>query len=157
MSERKRAGIMYYIIYLIGIAVFLIKGIGFANLAGFIDSITLILVLFPCFLMLFCTKSFQPFGECFLFMFSKKNYPLLQCERCLQSIKMVISTAAISGMICFMIGIVNTLRSIYISPDSLDILGANISVCLLSLFYVLLVCILLLPLHFILKQHMMDY
>lgn len=148
---------MYYIIYLIGIVVFLIKGIGITNLSGFIDSITLILVLFPCLLMLICTKSLKPFGECFLFPFSKKDYSLLQCKRCLQSIKMFITTAVVSGIICFMIGTVNSLRSLSISQDYLIVLGANISVCLLSLFYVLLVCILLLPLHVMLKQHMLDH
>lgn len=147
---------MYYIIYVVGIAAYLLNGIGFSNLSSFRDSITLSLVLFPSLLMLFCTKSFKTFGECFLFTFGKRNYTLLQCRRCLQSIKMVMSTSAVSGIICVMISTINLLRSPYRASGSLELLGLDISVAVLSLFYVLIICIILLPLYFMLKQYMLN-
>lgn len=147
---------MYYIIYIVGIILFLLNGIGVSNLSSFRDNITLVLVVIPCLLMLFCTKSFKPFGECFLFTFGKRNYSLPQCRRCLQSVKMVISTAVVSGIICFMISAINMLCSPYRVSGSLEEVGLDLSVAMLSLFYVFIICIMLLPLYFIMKQYVMN-
>lgn len=148
---------MYYIIYLIGTVLFILKGIGFSNVSGFRDSISLILVLFPCFLALLSTKSLKSFGACFLFPFGKRNYSLLQCKKCLESIKMVLLTSVIASMICLMISIINIFHSYsFDSPNALEIFGLNISVAILPLFYVLIIVILLIPLQFMLKQHMIN-
>lgn len=139
-----------------GIILFLTQGIGISNLPNFIDSITLTLVLFPCLLMLFCTKSLKSFGACFLFAFGKGEYSLSQCKKCLLSIKTVISTSAVSGILCLMISCINLLKNRDWSSGSLELLGFDISVALLSIFYVFTVWILLLPLHIMLKQHMIQ-
>lgn len=143
---------MYYIIYLIGIVLLLVKGIGTSNLAGFRDSTSLLCVVLPGLLMLFCTKSLKSFGECFLFMFGKRNYSLLQCRRCLQSIKMFILSSVISGFIGLMISIKNILTLL----DSFEMLGLNIGVAILTIFYVLIIVILLLPVIVMLKLHIMN-
>lgn len=135
----------------------LLNGIGFSNLPNFLGSFTLIFVLFPCFMMLFCTKSLKSFGKCFLFTFGKKNDTLLQCKKCLQSVKMVFLTSAISGTIGFFISIVNMLRSYTISnhPDPLRLVEvglSDLSVALLPIFDALIICFLLLPLYFMLKR-----
>lgn len=150
---------MYYIIYLAGIILFFFRGMGFSNLSNFRDSTTMIFLLIPCLLMLFCTKSLKSFGECFLLPFGKRNYSLLQYKRCLQSLKIVVSTSFISGLICFMISIVNMLKFYGLSDSSEPLLvqvGLDMSVAILPLYYVLVICILLLPLHFMLKQDMMN-
>ena len=70
---------MYYIIYLLGIVFYFVKGIGIHKIfPGFIDYVTLVFILFPCFFILFCTKSFKSFGRAFLFAFGKRDASLTQ-------------------------------------------------------------------------------
>ena len=111
---------MYYIIYLLGIVFYFVKGIGIHKIfPGFIDYVTLVFILFPCFFILFCTKSFKSFGS-----------------------------------LCCMIGMINSVTFCSLSSfDDIYWILRDAGVALLSPFYSLLVCMILLPVYFLLKQH----
>ena len=145
---------MFYIIYLVGILFYLVKGIGY-HFTNFIDQITGIYILAPCILMLFCTKSFRAFGRSFLLAFGKKEDSISRCEESLESVQMVMMTIVISGVLCFLIGMINGCRSLsFESADSMIWLLLNTTVAMISLFYPMLICLMLLPLPFLLKKHL---
>lgn len=144
---------MLYILYLIGTVSMVVAGIGVSHLLSFTDGVTLFFVLIPCALILIFTRSIKSFGRSFLFIFGKKNYSLEQYKESMQSVKMVMLTAMLFGSLGFMIGIVNSFRSSKIlSPDMAHTIVLDISVALLSLFYAVCVCVILLPVYFMLKK-----
>lgn len=144
---------MFYAIYLLGIVLYLINGIGFSRCTNFVDNITLTYVLFPSILMLFCTRSWKDFGRAVLFAFGKRDLSYEQCKKSLQTMKILLCTLLLSGGICFGIGVVNSLRSVnWIQEDSVGWLLLDLSVAMLSFLYPLVLCILLLPVYLILKK-----
>ncbi len=146
---------MYYIIYLLGIVFYFVKGIGIHKIfPGFIDYVTLVFILFPCFFILFCTKSFKSFGRAFLFAFGKRDASLTQYRESLASVKMTAVTAVVFGILCCMIGMINSVTFCSLSSfDDIYWILRDAGVALLSPFYSLLVCMILLPVYFLLKQH----
>ncbi len=144
---------MFYAIYLLGIVLFFLNGIGFSRCTDFVDNITLTYVLFPSILMLFCTRSWKDFGRAMLFAFGKQDLSYEQYKNSLQTIKMVLITLLLSGGICFSISIVNSMRSLdWIQEDSFGWLILDFSVAMLSFLYPLMLTILLLPVYHILKK-----
>lgn len=146
---------MLYLIYLLGIILILIKGIGSLDqLIYYQDFISFVLVIFPCALILFCSRSLKAFGRAFLLMFKKKPYPLPQYRESLDSVKMVIYTSMIFGGLCFMISLINCFKVLdLVSFEDLATLYLDTSVALLSPFYSLIICAILLPPYFCLKKH----
>lgn len=146
---------MLYSVYLISFVLYLSYGIGWERMTNFIDFITVSYLIFPCILILFCTGLFPAFGRAFLFAFGRKEYSRSQCQESLQSVKMVMGTAFIFGGICFLIGRINSIRSMdWFVPDNIGWMFLDESVALLSFFYALLICAVLLPLPFMLKRHL---
>jgi len=148
---------MLYIVYLVSIVLYIICGISWDRITSFVDVITLEFLVFPCVLMLFCTSSFRAFGRAFLFAVGKRDCSFQQCRESAHSVKMVMQTAAVFGAVCFLIGMVNSIRSQYwSSTDSIGWICLDSSVAILSLFYALLICMLLLPMYFMLKKHLFN-
>lgn len=148
---------MLYIIYLISMVIYLLYGIGWDRLLNFFDPVTLEFLVVPCILILFVTGSFAAFGRAFLFAFGKKEYGLSQCRESLQSVRMVMQTASMAGGICFLIGLTNGIRSLDWSElDNIGWLFLDLSVASLALFYAFLVCLILLPVYFLLKKEWCD-
>lgn len=146
---------MLYTVYLICVVLYLNYGIGFDRLLHFFDPITLEFLVFPCILILFATRSFTAFGRAFLFAFVRKEYTLSRHRESLQAVRMVMSTASVFGGICFLIGSVNAVRALdWSSLDSIGWLCLDLSVAALSLFYALLICLILLPVCFLLKKEL---
>lgn len=146
---------MFYALYLVGIVIYLVRGTG-GNFSDFADQITGMYILTPCILMLFCTKSFRAFGRGVLFAFGRKEVSLVQCRESLQSVWMMILTAVVSGMLCFFIGMINSCRSLAVGWSSADSvwLLLDTAVAMLSLFYPMVVCLIFLPVFFLLKRQL---
>ena len=148
---------MFYALYLVGILGYILSGIGRSPM-DFIDRITGIYILAPCILVLLCTKSFSAFGRSFLMAFGKKGASQEQYEESLQTVRMVMFTALLSGGLCFLIGTINSWRSLSIGPrleEGMVWLLLDTIVAMLSLFYHLLLCLLLLPLPFLLDKQLL--
>ena len=147
---------MFYAVYLLFVLFYLFMGIGGAEKGiNFVDQMTLRFVAVPCILMLFCTKSFRAFGRAFLFAFGKRDQEISKYQESAQSVKMVMVTAHVFGMVCFLIGMINAIRfTDWSSPDCFGWLCMDLSVAVLSLFYPLFICMILLPVFFMLKRHL---
>lgn len=148
---------MLYIVYLVSIVLYLIWGISWNRIVNYVDTITLEFVVLPCILMLFCTRSFPAFGRGFLFAFGKRDYSSRQYRESLSSVKMVMLTSVIFGSVCFVIGTINGICSLeWSSADSIGWFCLNLAVAMISLFYPLLICVILLPVYFLLKKYLTD-
>lgn len=146
---------MLYTVYLICVVLYLNYGIGFDRLLDFFDPITLEFLVFPCILILFVTRSFTAFGRAFLFAFVRKEYTSSQHRESLLAVRMVMGTVSVFGGVCFLIGSVNAVRALdWSSLDSVGWLCLDLSVAALSLFYALLVCLILLPVCFLLRKEL---
>ncbi|HBN56823.1 MAG TPA: hypothetical protein DD414_08605 [Lachnospiraceae bacterium] len=147
---------MLYGIYLLGIIFYLVNGIGnYENRVYFMDHTTILFVLIPCVLLLICTGSLPAFARGFLFAFGKRDYPRAKCEESLQAVRMTVYAAVVSGGVCFSIGMINGCRHLAMnwSPqDGINRLLLDLSVAVLSLLYPLLICLVLLPVCFLLKN-----
>lgn len=146
---------MFYAIYLLTIFIYLVCASGaVTDLAPFIDTITLTYTLFPCFLVLWCTKSLKPFGRAFLYAFGKREQTLSEARESLSSVKMAAITSVLFGALCFMIGTINCFRHFdFTQIGDMSQLLADATVLTLSLFYPALICVILLPVYFLLKKH----
>lgn len=142
-------------IFAFGIAVLLIRGVGgHTDLFNFWDSFTLEFILIPCGLILLCTKSLKAFGRAFLLAFGKGDAPLSSYRESLLSVRMVMSTAPVFGGIGFIIGMSNCIRSMdFSAPDAFVWILRGAAAAMVSLLYPLLICVILLPLCFMLKKH----
>ena len=146
---------MLYVVYLVTFILYLIQGISWDRITNFVDAITVTFLVVPCLLILFCTRSFPAFGRAFLSAFGKKAESAVRCRESLQAVRMVMSTVMLFGGICFLIGMVNSIRSQdFSSVDSIGWICLDLSVAVLPLFYAMLVCAVLLPVFFMLKRQL---
>ena len=149
---------MYYLVYLLGVAYFLANGIGSAQrYLNFADHISLAFVLGPCVLILFCTRSFCAFGRGVTHAFGKRDAPVFRLEESLHAVRMVMETAAVSGGLAFLISTVNVFRGLapsWAEADGMVWLLLDLSVALLPLFYLLVVCMVLLPPYYMPKKRL---
>lgn len=144
---------MLYIVYLVCVVLYLICGIGWDRLLYFFDPVTVEFLVFPCILILFVTRSYKAFGRAFLYAFGRKEYAPSQCRESLHAVRMVMRTASVFGGICFLIGSINGIRSLdWSSLDSVGWLFLDLSVAALSLFYAFLICMILLPVYYLLRK-----
>lgn len=148
---------MFYAIYLVGVVIWILMNIGggFGNPVNFMDSATAMFILIPCILILVCTKSLRAFGRAFLFAFGKKGGSAAEYKESLLAVKMVMQISGLFGSLGFLIGMFVSLRSLedFSSAESLGWILLDLPVAMISLFYLLLVWILLLPIGFLLKKH----
>lgn len=149
---------MLYVIYLAGVIFLLMNGIGFDRFfTNYLDIYTLGFVLLPCVLVLLCTGSLKAFGRAFLLIFGKGDSSLISYKKSAQAVRIVILTAGVFGGIGFIAEMINSVRSLnFSSPDAYGWLLRDASVSMLSLFYPLLICVILLPVCYMLNKHIAD-
>lgn len=160
---KTRMGQMYALVALstcavlaiLSIILFLINGIGFQNdLMNYFDSFTLMFVLLPCVWILLYTRSFKAFGRAFLFAFGKRGNSIAAYRESLHAVRMVMAISTVFGCLGFIIGMINCICSTdFSSIEGFGWLIRCVSVAMLSLFYPLLFCVILLPIYFMLKKH----
>lgn len=143
-----------YLIYLLGTFVLLFIGvtasfidgqvhIDFAQIANYCDLSTFLFILIFCLLILLCTKSFKDFGTAFLLMSRNRKSTTEQYQRCYHAVKAVAITSIAAGGLRIVYTLVNLFRSMDGSVVSL--VGYATITSLLSVFYPLVICILLIP------------
>lgn len=142
-------------VFAFGIAFLLMQGIGYRrNLTNFMDGYTLGFVLIPCGLVLLCTRSLKAFGRAFLLAFGKGDEPLISYKESLLAIRMVMNTSRVFGGLGFLIGMTNCIRSTNFSETyAFAWVTQGAAVAMLSIFYPLLVCVVLLPFYYMLQKH----
>lgn len=146
---------MLYIVYLVTLVLYLIHGISWDRLTNFVDLTTVSFLLVPSVLILFCTGQLRAFGRGAAFAFGKRDFSVSQCRESLLAVRAVMRTASIFGGICFLIGMVNSIRSQdYSSMGSIGWICLDLSVAVLPLFYALLICAVLLPVSCMLKRYL---
>lgn len=107
--------------------------------------------------ILFCTKSFKAFGRAFLFVVGKRGNSLAAYKESLHAVRMVMSISAVFGGLRFLIGLMNCIRSTDLSSmEGFGWVLRGASVAILSLFYPLLICVILMPVYFMLKKHIEE-
>lgn len=145
-------------VFAFGIAFLLMQGIGFCrNLTNFMDGYTLGFVLIPCGLVLLCTRSLKAFGKAFLLVFGKGDVPLISYKESLLALRIVMSTSCVFGGLGFIIGMINCIRSTDFSEAYAFVwIAQGGAVAMLSIFYPLLVCVVLLPFYYMLQKHISE-
>ena len=140
---------------MLGIIILLISGIGFQNsFMNYYDSFTLVFVLLPCLWILFYTKSFRAFGRALLFAVGKRGNSIAAYRESYHAVSMIIAISTVFGCLGFIIGMINCIRSAALSSiEGIGNVICSLSVAMLSLFYPLLLCVILLPVYFMLKKH----
>ena len=146
---------MFYFVYLVIVTLYTaLIGIGGQNLfSHFFDGATLIFVLLPCIVVLFCTGQLKAFGRSFLLIFGKKSASVSECRESAASVKTAGTITVIFGMMGFIIGMINGLSSVsHMASDMEYGIARDAAVALVSPFYASVVCAALLPLYFIIKK-----
>lgn len=140
---------------MLGIVILLISGIGFqTSLWNYYDSFTLMFVLLPCVWILFYTKSFKAFGRALLFAAGRRGNSMPAYRESLHAVSMVMVISSVFGCLGFIIGMINCSRSADLSyMEGIGDVIRCLAVVMLSLFYPLLICVILLPIYFMLKKH----
>lgn len=143
---------------MLSIVTLLISGIGFQNsLMNYFDSFTLMFVLLPCAWILFYTRSFKAFGRAFLFAVGRRGNSIAAYRESLYAVSMVMAISSVFGCLGFIIGMLNCIRSTDLSSiEGVGWVIQSTSVAMLSLFYPLLICVVLLPIYFMLKKHIAE-
>lgn len=144
-----------YLLYSLGTFLLLLLGttvnisvdgrliLNFNQMANFCDLSTLLFLLVPCTLMLFCTNTVKDFWKAFLLMSHTHSAPATQYRRCFHTVKAILYTAISAGMLRATIAAVNLFH--YMDTDVASQVGRTTSVVILSIFYPLVLCIFLLP------------
>lgn len=143
------------VLAILSIIILLISGIGFQNdLMNYFDSFTLLFVLLPCMWILLYTRSFRAFGRAFLFAVGKRGNSISAYRESLHAVKMVMAISSVFGCLGFIIGMMNCIRTTELSSiEGFGWVLRSVSVAMLSLFYPLLLCVILIPIYFMLKKH----
>lgn len=156
MKKTKNAGI-WYVVYLFGIMIFLLilitcdgASISLSKISNATDPYTLIFVVGICLLSLICTKMLIPFKNAICYIIFRNNeFTTKQLKASMLSVKVVFISALLGGGIGFVGQIINFSRSM---DTDLAIMGSHIIVALISCFYGMVICIVLLPVYVLLKQ-----
>jgi len=127
-------------------------GIG-SRTRSFIDPVSMELILIPCLLVLLCTGHWRGFLRAFVRVIKRDGCTAEMIRDSAGAVKLVCSSSLIWGGIGFTISMVNILRAFVQDPEfSASVLGADISVALISLFYALVINAVLVPLYFELNR-----
>ncbi len=149
---------MVYMIFLALVSIFwcLTIAIG-GDVANFIDISSLTVLLVPCLLALFATKSFGDFKNAVVFMFRPNQFSLKECKQARQSVHLVILSLFFSSILSFAVGVVNSFSTMNLSAlDDVYIILVTIAIALISIAYFAYFATILLPISFSLKKHIIS-
>lgn len=157
---------MYYILYLVAMAILLFMGavtkasmfpafslqINFANLINFLDIWGIVFLLVSILVILFFTKSLSPMKDAVLFVLGKRDAALVQYEECILAVKTTMISAMSSGMLMFLMSMVNVFKGIDMDGGSAHF-GTQFATGLISLIYGGIVVLIVLPIYVHLKRN----
>lgn len=110
-------------------------------------------ILIPCLLMLLCTGYWRGFLKAFVYVIKRDNCTAEMIRDSANALKLVCCSSLIWGSIGFTVSMVNLLCAHMLDFEfAASMLGANISVALISLFYALVINAVLVPFYFILNR-----
>lgn len=155
---------MYYIIYLVAMAMLLFMGavtkvhmfpafalqINIANLINFLDIWGIVFLLLSILVILFFTRSLCPMKDAVLFVLGKRDAAHVQYEECILAVKTTMISAVSSGMIMFLMSMVNVFKGMDMDSGSAHF-GTQFATGLLSLIYGGIVVLIVLPIYVHLK------
>lgn len=120
----------------------------------FIDLPTLILLLIVCVPFLISTGLIKDFNNAFRIVLSrKKETTLIELKRAVEAVSLTIKSLLCTGILIFMMSIIMILHTL----DTPETLGPKISVCILSIIYVCVFILILLPLRSTLNLRIIEY
>ena len=120
----------------------------------FIDLPTLILLLIICVPFLISTGLIKDFNNAFRIVLSKKKETtLIELKRAVEAVSLTIKSILCTGFLISMMSLFTILRAL----DTPEALGPKASVCLLSIIYVCVFILILLPLRSALKLRIIEY
>lgn len=138
---------MGYLVYLVGLVILVLSGVGLDKVCNFADMISLGFVVIPCLLVLVCMGYWKGFIRAFIRVFTGKEYMEEEIENSIKAVKLTCVCSLIFGISGVIISVVNLIRSM----DPAGNAGAGISVAFITIFYALIINAVLVPLYFKLK------
>lgn len=103
----------------------------------------------PCILVLITTGYWKEFLKAFVYIFNKERETKEKVRESARAVKLVCIGSLIFEGLGVTIGLINALHNLYLESSYL---GASVSVALISIFYVLIINAILLPLYFELRR-----
>lgn len=136
------AGTIFSFLMLV-LACFLVilSAVGVESLVCFIDIPSVLIPLSITVFVLFASESLWDFGEAFRIVYGKKEYTENQMKLAWTAMKTVLYTVPLSGLFSFLVSSV-TIIGLLNDPA---VLGPNMAIAILSLFYCAIIEILLMP------------
>ncbi len=136
------AGTVFSFLMLV-LACFLVilSAVGVESLVWFIDIPSVLIPLSITVFVLFASESLWDFREAFRIVYGKKDYTENQMKLAWTAMKTVLYTVPLSGVFSFLVSSVTIIGHL----NDLAVLGPNMSIAMLSLFYCAIIEILLIP------------
>lgn len=142
---------MLYIVYAVGIIVYLFSAMG-GMFTNFFDFLTLVYIVVPTLVSLGCAKSYKNFYIALLIAVTGRKFSIYQYKKSLSTVIMVVIECGMTGITYFLIDCITYIKSSYFtSLEDIGGLFVNFSTAGLSLFYPMVIGLILLPLILILK------
>jgi transcriptional regulator with XRE-family HTH domain len=136
-------GIILLFLGVYGIAV--ITG---TQIAWLLDIPSLVIVLGIQFIVLGSAGQFKHFIGAFKLIFGKKKADVIdiadEAERCEYALNMAQRSAILAGVLSSIVSFITILD--YLWADKMELLGPNLAVAVLSIFYAILIALILMPL-----------
>ena len=142
---------MGYLIYLAGLLICHMYGIGLDRVYNFIDLISFGFIVVPCILMLIGTGCWKGFIKAFVYISGRKEYNKKEMKESAQAVKLVCISSLIFGVLGVAISVINILHCMDLD-FGLSNIGPDISVAFISVFYAAIINAVLVPLYFKLKS-----
>ena len=129
---------MFYgnLIYLAGLVICLLYGIGPGRIVNFIDMISFGFVVIPCILMLISTGYWKGYIKAFVYIFGKEKYNKENLKESMRAVKLTCISALIFGGLGVTISLNNCLHCMDLDLEAH--IGADVAVAFISIFYALI-------------------
>lgn len=120
----------------------------------FIDLPTLIILLIICIPFLISTGLIKDFNNAFRIVLSKKKETtLIELKRAVEAVSLTIKSLFVTGFLFAMMSLFTILRTL----DTPETIGPKMSLCILSIIYVCVLILILLPLRSTLNLRIIAY
>lgn len=135
-------GMVFSFVMLIVACVFVILSTaGIKSLSWFIDMPSILIPLGITMFVLIASESIWDFRQVFVIVYGKKEHSDEQIKASWGAMKTVLFTIPLAGMFTFVVGVVAIIQHL----SDVTLLGPNLAVAILSIFYCCVMEILLIP------------
>ena len=135
-------GTIFSFLMLVIMCIFVILStVGVKSLAWFIDMPSVLIPLGITLFVLIASESIWDFRQAFAIVYGKREYGNEQIKTSWHAMKTVLFTIPFAGIFTFIVGVVAIIQHI----TDMTMLGPNLAVAILSLFYCCMIEILLIP------------